>query len=119
MRRKLKNRRNSSRKGIIGDRPKEGFLTVGYQYLSTPGKEWPEQVTVSLIMYLKKCVFFQHLPTNDLLKLIHRMRAVVFNAGDVIIKQGESGNELYIVDSGVLKCRKEESEEVLKIYGKG
>lgn len=70
-------------------------------------------------MYLKKCVFFQHLTTNDLLKLIQRMRSISFEAGDIIIKQGESGNELYVVDSGVLKCRKEGSEEVLKVYQKG
>ena len=36
MREKLRKRRKGSRQGVIGDRPKEGFLKVGHSYLSEP-----------------------------------------------------------------------------------
>ena len=81
MREKLKNRKILGRKGIIGDRPKEGFLVTGHQYLSTPGYDYPEEVIVNLIMFLKKCVFFEHLPTQELIKLIKRMKTVDLSPG--------------------------------------
>jgi hypothetical protein len=59
---------------------------VGQMVLSTPAYEYPEQVTVKLIVHLKKCMFFQHLNTAELIKLIQRMKTVEYEAGDEIIK---------------------------------
>jgi cAMP-dependent protein kinase regulator len=88
-------------------------------YLSAPGYNHPQEVIVNLLMHLKRCVFFEHLDTPDLIKLAQRMRTVDFRAGEIIIQEGESGNELFIVESGSLKCEKVDSKNVLKIYGKG
>lgn len=61
VREKIRNQRKGSRRGIIGDRPKEGFLTIGNMYLASPGTDYSQQVIVNLMMYLKKCMFFEHL----------------------------------------------------------
>lgn len=78
VREKIRNRRKGSRRGIIGDRPKEGFLTIGNMYLASPVVDYSQQVIVNLMMYLKKCMFFEHLEPNELIKLIQRMKTVDF-----------------------------------------
>jgi CRP-like cAMP-binding protein len=34
------------------------------------------------------------------------MRLLTFKEGDVVIQEGDQGNELYIVDEGNFKCTK-------------
>ena len=55
--------------------------------------------------------------------VIDAMEIVSFNAGDFVIKQGESGDRLYVVDQGTLECYKvfpgQKKETFLKIYEPG
>ena len=32
------------------------------------------------------------------------MKTLVFNPGDIVVREGDCGDELFIVDSGVFKC---------------
>ena len=80
----------------MGDSHKDGLYSFD-KPVSTPVTEWPEQTTVNLIVNLKRCVFFEHLQTEELLKLAQRMRAEEYQAGEAVIREGESGNDLYIV----------------------
>ncbi len=66
---------------------------------------------------------FSPLEGNDKRIVIDAMEQRVFKKGDVVIKQGDPGSELFIVDSGNLEClRKMDSlspEKLLKTYGPG
>jgi len=49
------------------------------------------------MLHLKKCIFFEHLNNESLLDLIEKIRLRYIEAGEVIIKEGENGNNLFIV----------------------
>ena len=56
--------------------------------------------------------------------IINAMEIRNFNAGELVIRQGDSGDQLYIVGSGLLRCTKmlpnnEKDEMFLKDYGPG
>eukprot|EP01015_Nassula_variabilis_P011504 TRINITY_DN1933_c0_g1_i2.p2 TRINITY_DN1933_c0_g1~~TRINITY_DN1933_c0_g1_i2.p2 ORF type:complete len:255 (+),score=68.22 TRINITY_DN1933_c0_g1_i2:64-828(+) len=55
--------------------------------------------------------------------IIDAMEIKDFNAGDTIIKQGDDGNVLYIVDQGILDCyrkpSKDQEEKFIKKYEPG
>ena len=39
-----------------------------------------------------------------LLKIIERMKPLEYGPGEIVIKEGDDGNELFIVDEGFFKC---------------
>jgi cAMP-dependent protein kinase regulator len=49
---------------------------------------------------------FNSLEEKDREIVIMAMEEVKFSKGDKVISQGEDGNELYVVESGILKCTK-------------
>lgn len=49
---------------------------------------------------------FMALDENELEVVIDAMDERKAKAGEAIIKEGESGNELYVVEDGVLDCFK-------------
>jgi cAMP-dependent protein kinase regulator len=49
---------------------------------------------------------FQCLEENELQIVIDAMDEKKFKAGDFIIRQGEDGDNLYVVDQGELDCFK-------------
>jgi cAMP-dependent protein kinase regulator len=49
---------------------------------------------------------FKNLDTQELEIIIQAMEILNFNAGDTIIKQGEDGNHMYVVETGELECSK-------------
>lgn len=50
-------------------------------------------------------VLFAHLESDELTNVLDAMFLVVKNAGDVIIQQGDDGDNFYIIDSGVVEVR--------------
>ena len=60
---------------------------------------------------------FQCLDEPELKIVIDAMEEKKFNAGDFVIRQGEDGEVLYVVDSGQLDCfkvfKKGEAEKFL------
>ena len=67
---------------------------------------------------------FNNLEANDIDLVIGAMEEKNFKAGDYIIKQGDNGDCLYIVDSGELDCSKRFSsnpneDKYLKTYKSG
>jgi len=72
---------------------------------------------------LKSCVLFRHLDQDQLKKLQGAMFQVSHSEGDTIIKQGEDGDNFYIVDDGSVDVfiRKEENEGDVLVasYGPG
>merc|ERR1712194_370100 len=52
---------------------------------------------------------FSSLDNKDVEILVDAMTEVKVPASEVIIRYGEEGNELYVVESGILECYKENS----------
>lgn len=55
-------------------------------------------------MHLKKCIFFEHLSHESILQLIAKIRSRLVEKGEVVVREGDSGNILYIVEDGRFKC---------------
>ena len=49
---------------------------------------------------------FSALSEAELKIVIGAMQSVKLKVGDVVIKEGDDGDNLYVVESGVLKCTK-------------
>lgn len=64
---------------------------------------------------------FKHLEEQDFNIVIDAMQAKTYQPGDHVIKQGEDGNELFVVYRGKLNCTKtlKEGEKFLKEYQSG
>jgi cAMP-dependent protein kinase regulator len=60
---------------------------------------------------LNSCWIFQRkLENEDKLVLIDAMKELKYKKGDVVIKEGEKGDCLYIVDNGTFNCVKSNSD---------
>lgn len=66
---------------------------------------------------------FSALEEKDLSIVIDAMKEVSFQANDVVIKQGDDGDDLYVVESGQLSChrvmKEGEAPTLLKNYEPG
>ena len=81
------------------------------------------EVKARLVERLQKSFMFANLEEKERLIVVDSMEEKKFNAGDLVINQGDDGNELYFVESGKLECFKvfagETVPKVLKIYEPG
>uniref|UniRef100_A0A7S2PRQ3 Cyclic nucleotide-binding domain-containing protein n=1 Tax=Leptocylindrus danicus TaxID=163516 RepID=A0A7S2PRQ3_9STRA len=72
---------------------------------------------------LSGCVLFRHLDQDQLMKLQGAMFQVNKNDGDVIIRQGEDGDNFYILDDGsvdvFIKKSNDDPSELVTTYGQG
>lgn len=55
---------------------------------------------------LLKSFLFQHLEPADMSIVVDAMSECRYKPGEYVIKQGENGETLYVVESGSLKCTK-------------
>lgn len=55
---------------------------------------------------LEQAFMFSCLNPEELSIVIDAMQSVKKRAGEVVIKEGDEGDSLYVVESGVLKCTK-------------
>ncbi|KRX03064.1 Cyclic nucleotide-binding protein [Pseudocohnilembus persalinus] len=72
---------------------------------------------------LGESFMFQYLDEKDQEIVVNAMEEVKFGEGDIVIKQNDDGDCLYLVDSGELDCfkqfNKDEEEKYLKTYHHG
>ena len=72
---------------------------------------------------IKKSFMFNTLESHDQEIVIGAMKVQIFEKGDTVIRQGDDGDELFIVGSGTLKCYKQfednKQEKFLKSYEPG
>lgn len=66
-----------------------------------------ELSTIEVLIFLKKVGLFAHLDLEDLFRLKEITSEVKFEAGDVIIRDGESGNTAYIIVKGMVEVYRE------------
>lgn len=55
-------------------------------------------------MKLRNHIFFKNLSEGNIEEIIKCMKSNIYKPNDVVIKEGDYGNELYLVDCGVFKC---------------
>lgn len=72
---------------------------------------------------IQNIFMFKHLEEKEMDIIISAMETKIFENEDVVIKQGDDGNELYVVSSGLLKCTKKfgdsQEDTFLKNYESG
>ena len=80
---------------------------------------------------IMQSILFSNLEEKDLHTVIESMEEKKFKAGEFIIKQGENGDVLYLIEEGSLDCfktfvifylilqKKEEGDKYLKTYNPG
>lgn len=75
----------------------------------------------TLLNRLNSSFIFASLDDKDKSIVISAMEEAKFSAGQTVIQQGDDGKELFVVDSGHLKCYKNISgvEKMVKEYGPG
>lgn len=60
----------------------------------------------NIIELLKKCFIFKTIDPDDYKLVINAMVSKTFAEGELVIKQGDDGNEMYLVEKGNLNCSK-------------
>lgn len=73
--------------------------------------------TIEKVLFLKSVSLFNQIPGEELARVAEIAKEVSFEEGDVIIKQGEVGDCLYLVIEG--KVRVVTGEQKLVNLGKG
>ena len=116
---KVKQKRDRGpRKKIRGDTLAVSFSMMNEKLIAPPAEGWSSRVKAKLLMYLKKCVLFQHLSSESLL-VIDSMRYLEFEEGEIVLREGDRGHELFVVDEGSFQCYKEDDYRMRKTYGPG
>jgi signal transduction histidine kinase len=64
---------------------------------------------------LRKSPLFQGLSDDELGQLVDMAEPVSLHAGDILIKQGETGDSAYVVISGEFEIQKQSGESLIKI----
>jgi MFS family permease len=64
--------------------------------------DMPSEATVAHLRLLRELVVFAPLPSPALEQLAGHLRPVGAAAGDVVVREGDPGDEFYIVDQGAL-----------------
>ena len=72
-----------------------------------------EEETARILEILKKNVLFKHLDTDQMNTVKDAMTSMKFSEGDVIIKQGDDGDNFYVLDDGAVHCSVKKDDEVV------
>jgi len=71
-----------------------------------PHYEKAEETVQALKARLGQAFMFSNLNPDELMIVLGAMQMVQKSAGDVVIKQGDDGDNLYVVETGKLRCTK-------------
>jgi cAMP-dependent protein kinase regulator len=71
-----------------------------------PFYEKSAQLTESLRSRLNQAFMFSNLNPDELEIVLGAMQKMTFQAGAQVIKEGDDGDNLYVVETGKLKCTK-------------
>ena len=67
------------------------------------GQQGNQQVADSAIAFLARSVLFRRWPESDLRSIAAWLRPVDVAAGTVVCRQGDPGNEMYLIESGQVR----------------
>lgn len=101
MERLKKKGRRYKRKGISGE---VYSTTKGVEPKSAQRYDKCEEDKIKILIRLKNFIFFKNISENNIEEIISRMKTRDYLPGEVVLREGEVGNELFLVDSGIFKC---------------
>lgn len=84
-----------------------------------PALEKPEEVTTQLNKAMVGHPLFEHLSGKLLDRCIASMTEHKFNAGDLVIKHGDAGDQCYVVHSGAFEAFAEADRKKLEEFSAG
>ena len=64
---------------------------------------------------LRQTPFFKNLPEQEFTSVAERMVLNIFNPGDIIIHQGDTGNSLFLIARGVVRITREDNGSCRKL----
>ena len=111
---KKKGRRCKGRKGISGE-IYSSYKSVEYKKFE--GEKYSEE-KIEILIRLRNFILFKNLSEQNILELIHCMKTRHYKTNDIVVREGEMGNELFLVVEGEFSCEANENEEG-KIYERG
>jgi CRP-like cAMP-binding protein len=62
--------------------------------------------TVEKVLFLKTIDLFHHIPAEDLVRVAQITEEVRFDAGEVVMTEGELGDSLYLIVAGRVRVEK-------------
>jgi cAMP-dependent protein kinase regulator len=92
-------RRNSGRRDAISGKPYSEEDATNYVKTIVPKDE---KTMASLQKSIEKNILIKHLEDYQRKDIFDAMFAVVHNPGDIIIKQGDEGDNFYVIDEGIV-----------------
>ena len=72
---------------------------------------------MKIMVKLRNCLLFKNLSQANLESMIESMQRKEFEESEVVIRQGDLGEELYLVESGKFKCEIQGNSGIEKVYG--
>ena len=81
------------------------------------------QTKLAIRQLIQNNFLFRHLEDSEIDMIVNAMEIRKVKAGEMVIRQGDNGNELYVVGGGQLRCTKLDSEtneqQLIKDYDAG
>lgn len=71
------------------------------------------------LQFVDKIKVFEKMSRYEKIKLLDGLEVQYFEAGDIIVKEGEVGEYFYIIEDGTVECIKEEGQEVIRQLNPG
>lgn len=75
----------------------------------------------AIVNFLRLATFMEALPPRQIVSLLEQLEERSFKEGEIIVKQGDTGDRLYIVKSGEAKVliKRDGKEELVSYLGEG
>lgn len=93
--------RRGCRKGVSGESSQALQATLGGRGAAEAEadavSEWGEETKGSLILTLRKFFLFEQLPQERILQLVGKLQPRAVERGEVVIREGEAGDALFLV----------------------
>jgi cAMP-dependent protein kinase regulator len=99
--------RGQRRVSVCAESPSESMNT---QVKVVPKSD---EETARILEILKKNVLFKHLDSEQMNTVKDAMTMVKYAEGDCIIKQGDDGDNFYVLDDGAVHCSVKKEEDVV------
>lgn len=78
----------------------------------TKGHQFMSLSIIEKVLILKSVDLFHQVPDEDLADIAPYLSSIYFDAGDLVMKKGDVGDELYVIVGGEVEVRRADGEKV-------
>jgi CRP-like cAMP-binding protein len=104
-------------KEFLGERDDYQGAWAAYQELTRAAKDRPPLSQDELISILSTVPFFENSPRDFLVELAQCAKQARFNAGEIIMREGDIGREMFIITSGECEILAGDDQKVVAELG--